>query len=331
MRICAHCVLPETFPGIRFDKDGVCNFCRDLRQDHLTAKKAELRQRFDELAKEFRGRAEYDAVLAYSGGKDSTFALLKLTRDYNLNVLAFTMDNGFMSQRALENIRLVTGRLGVDHVLFKPRSDVLRTIFGECARCNIFPAKTLERASAICTACMSITRSGALKIALEKRIPFVAYGWSPGQAPITSAVMKNNPALVKSMQRGVLEPIRKIAGDAVLPYFLGEELLKAGRRMPYNIHPLAFLEYDENSILDAISELGWKPPQDTDANSTNCLLNSFAISVHKRLFGFHPYAFELAGLVRQGHLDRSAALARLEAEESARIIDAVRVELGLRD
>jgi hypothetical protein len=114
-------VLPETFPGIHFNEEGVCNFCRDFSHDRLIGKKAEYRQRFEHLVKEHAGKSEYDAILSYNGGKDSTFALLTLRRDYHLNVLAFTMDNGFISRRAIENIRVVTGRLGVDHLLFKPR------------------------------------------------------------------------------------------------------------------------------------------------------------------------------------------------------------------
>ena len=27
MKRCTRCILPETFPGIRFDEKGVCNYC----------------------------------------------------------------------------------------------------------------------------------------------------------------------------------------------------------------------------------------------------------------------------------------------------------------
>jgi len=35
---------------------------------------------------------------------------------------------------------------------------------------------------------------------------------------------------------------------------------------------LAFLDYDEETALRSIEPLGWERPQDTDPNSTNCLL-----------------------------------------------------------
>jgi hypothetical protein len=27
MQVCTKCVLPETYPGIQFDENGVCNYC----------------------------------------------------------------------------------------------------------------------------------------------------------------------------------------------------------------------------------------------------------------------------------------------------------------
>lgn len=41
-------------------------------------------------------------------------------------------------------------------------------------------------------------------------------------------------------------------------------------------------------------------PELNDSNSTNCTLNSFACYNHLEKYGFHPYAFDIAGLVRSG-------------------------------
>jgi len=128
-------------------------------QNDVTIQKAEYRERFEHLIREQRCRSGYEVLLCYSGGKDSTFTLAVLKERYGLNVLALTMDNGFMSPHAMTNIRSVTDRLGIDHLLFAPRFDTLASIFRECAQRNIYPPKTLERASAICTSCMSIVNS----------------------------------------------------------------------------------------------------------------------------------------------------------------------------
>ncbi len=332
VKICTRCTLPETFPGIRFNEAGVCNLCLDYKGgEGEQAKKEEYRQKFEALIEEQRGSGTYDALMCYSGGKDSTYTLAILKEKYRLAVLAVSIDNGFVSGRAFENIRLVTENLGVDHLFIKPRLDVMTKIFRRCARQDIYPPKTLERASSICTSCMAVVKYSTLRIALEKNIPLIAYGWSPGQAPVTSSIINNNPRIVKLMQKSLFDPLYRIAGKDIQPYFLEEKHFGGAYRFPCYVHPLAFLGYREEAVYDNIARLGWKAPADTDANSTNCLLNSFANVVHKHRLGFHPYALEMANLVREGYLDRNTALSRLEQPEDPAIVSLVREKLALNE
>ena len=330
MRICSNCVLTETFPGISFDQKGFCNFCQEFKgKEHLEKEKEKYRQRFDELLSKFKGSSSYDALMAYSGGKDSTYTLSILKEKYDLKILALTFDNGFLSEQALRNIREVVENLGVDHIFFKPDFILLKRIFLSGTREDIFSRKTLDRASTICTSCMGIVKFTTLKLALEKKIPFITYGWSPGQAPIAASIFKNNPSMLKQMQQAIKGPLVEIAGEKINPYFLEENDFQKKEVFPYNISPLAFLEYDEKKIFKKIEELNWNMPVDTDSNSTNCLLNSFANLVHKQRFGFHPYAFELAKLVREGYLERQEAVKRLNAPEDQNTVGLVKRKLGL--
>jgi len=331
MKRCTRCVLPETFPGIRFDENGICNFCLEFKGlEHLEGKKAEYKQKFETLVRDYKGKSSYDALMCYSGGKDSTYTLTILKEKYDLNILAITFDNSFLSEQAIRNIRVIVENLGVDHILFKPRFDVIKKIFTECAENNIYPQKTIERASTICTSCMGIVKFSALRMAIEKNIPFVTFGWSPGQAPITSSIMKNNPQMVKMMQKTIFEPLYNIIGDEIKPYFLEESHFNSSYHFPYNISPLAFLEYNEEKIYQKIYQLGWEAPQDTDANSTNCLINSFAICIHKKQFNFHPYVFELAKLAREGYLNRDIALEKINKAEDAETVALVKNKLGMK-
>lgn len=332
LRVCAKCVLPETFPGVRFNEEGVCNICLDHKgAESWQMRKAEYRGKFEALVRNYRGSGTYDVLMCYSGGKDSTQTLTVLKEEYGLSILAVSLDNGFLSNQAFKNIRTVVEKLGIDHVFLKPRFDMLVKIFRHCARNDIYPRKAQERASVICTSCMGIVKYSTLRIALEKNIPFVAYGWSPGQAPINSSVMKNNPQMVKAMQTTLYDPLYQIVGSEIKPYFLEDKHFGDSYRFPYYIHPLAFLDYNEEEIYQNISRLGWETPKDVDANSTNCLLNSFANVVHKQRFGFHPYAFELANLVREGYLDRITALRRLNQQENPHTVAMVMEKLAVTD
>jgi hypothetical protein len=135
--------------------------------------------------------------------------------------------------------------------------------------------------------------------------------------------------MVKTMQSAIFDPLHKIAGEEIDPYFLNQHHFEKDCEFPYNVSPLAFLEYDEDRIFKNMQDLGWKRPGETDPNSTNCLLNGFANLVHKERFGFHPYALELANLVREGYLDRQEALDRINTPEDLDTANRVRRKLGL--
>jgi predicted PP-loop superfamily ATPase len=58
-----------------------------------------------------------DAVVAFSGGKDSTASLLLARRKFNLDVVAVLVDNGFIPDAVIENGRSFCRRMGVDLVI----------------------------------------------------------------------------------------------------------------------------------------------------------------------------------------------------------------------
>ena len=314
--LCTRCVLPSTFPGISFNDKGECSYCQRYRgnKDNLKKKK-KYEQKFLALLAEHKKTDTYDVIVAYSGGKDSTYTLDVLVNRYGLRVLALTLDNTFISPRAEENIRTVCGALGVDLMIVRPARKMLRRIFSTAAGRELYSAKTLERASTICTSCISFVKGIVLRTALEKGIPFIGYGWSPGQAPVQASVMRTNAALMRNAQQTTLQPLVEIAGDAILPFFVTDKQFEQTEKFPWNVHPLAFLPYDEEKIIERIKQFGWEKPDDTDPNSSNCLLNAYANQIHRRRYHFHPYVWEIANMVREGVMSREEGLEKIEPPE----------------
>lgn len=86
MKVCTRCILPETYPGIIFDENGVCNFCTDYE---VTRKELKIHfQTEDELKKSLEKyknlNKKYDVVVPLSGGVDSAHTLIKIVKEYNL-------------------------------------------------------------------------------------------------------------------------------------------------------------------------------------------------------------------------------------------------------
>ncbi len=328
MRRCKVCVLPESFPGVRLDEDGVCQYCRRFDAEAHRRRQEKLRARFETLVEEAKGRPGFHAVIAWSGGKDSTYTLWLLKARYGLRPLAFTFDNGFVSERAFRNMRVVAERLGIDHVIVKPSHTLVRDAFRASLEPGIYGAKALERASAICTTCIAFAKGIGLRMALEREVPMIVYGWSPGQVPLSSALFRQTRAFLLASLEAMEHSLERIAPGPIADYFPTRERVETAP-MPYSVAPLAFLPYDEGAIREQIAKLGWEPPQDTDPNSTNCLLNTFAIEEHRRRYGYHPYVMELAALVRQGHMSREEALARLDESLDPQVRLVVEQRLGL--
>lgn len=325
LKICTYCILPATFPGISFNEKGVCVHCQKYRGEKATsAIKAQYENKFLDLLREPRRQTSYDILLAYSGGKDSTYTLDLFVNRYKLRVLALTFDNTFISPQSFTNMTTVCDRLGVDHLIIRPNRQLLHTIFRTAAKEELYSAKTLERASTICTSCITLVKSIILRTALEKEIPFVGFGWSPGQAPVQSSVMRANAPLMKLTQRATYEPLHRIAGDAINPYFVSDDQFSQYDKFPWYIHPLAFLDYNEGKIIQRSNEIGWKKPDDTDPNSTNCLLNAYANQVHQKKYGFHPYVWEIANIVRAGAMERQEGIEKIYSPESQDMIDFAR-------
>jgi hypothetical protein len=139
--------------------------------------------------------------------------------------------------------------------------------------------------------------------------------------------MRTNALLFRPMQEALKRPMEKAAGAGLDRYFLTEEQFRHAQ-FPCTVSPLAFTAYDEEMIVRTIKALGWEAPREVDANSTNCLLNSFANRVHVERYGFHPYAFEIAGIVRAGAMAREEGLKKMNEPENRDTVEAVRARLG---
>jgi glutamine---fructose-6-phosphate transaminase (isomerizing) len=111
---CKRCILPETFPFISFDNEGVCNICRNYVPKNLTNSIDELL----ELVEPYKRKDHKpDCLVPFSGGRDSTYTLHIVKNILKMNPIAFTYDWGMVTDLGRRNIARVCGKLGVENVI----------------------------------------------------------------------------------------------------------------------------------------------------------------------------------------------------------------------
>ena len=113
LKRCSKCILPETFPGIAFDAQGVCNICHDhvlftpQGRDALVAL----------CDKHRRSDGKPDCLLGFSGGRDSSYALHYFVKELGMHPVTYTYDWGMITDLARRNIARMCGQLGVENIL----------------------------------------------------------------------------------------------------------------------------------------------------------------------------------------------------------------------
>ena len=102
LKYCKKCLIPNSRPGVVIDKDGISN----VWKDSLNNKKIDWKFReksFQKLVKYAKSKSNgYDCVVPVSGGKDSTWQIVKCL-EYGLNVLAVTWKTPSRTKNTLEN------------------------------------------------------------------------------------------------------------------------------------------------------------------------------------------------------------------------------------
>jgi glucosamine--fructose-6-phosphate aminotransferase (isomerizing) len=113
VRRCTKCVLTETMPYIRFDADGVCNYCTNYRLRNKPKPKQEL---FD-LVEPYRRAGRTDCVVPFSGGRDSCYALHLIVNELQMKPVTYTYDWGMVTDLGRRNISRMCAELGVENII----------------------------------------------------------------------------------------------------------------------------------------------------------------------------------------------------------------------
>ena len=322
---CVRCGLASTYPGTSFNAAGVCDAC--VAFEHYRERVVAYFRTPDDLrallaAARERRRGPYDCLALLSGGKDSVYMVARL-KEMGATVLAYTLDPGYLSDEAKENIRHATSTLGVDHLF--ATTPHMREIF----------ADSLSRHANVCNGCFKTMYTLSLAVARERGIPAIFTGLSRGQLFETRlSKYYNDPRFdPDALDAAVLEA-RKVYHrlDDVIARRLDVSAFTDDRIFE-EVQIVDFYRYADVSLGDMLAyleQLGWRRPSDT-GRSTNCLINDVGIYVHTRRRGYHNYALPYSWDVRMGHKTRDEAVTELDDEIDERRVRRILGELGVTE
>ncbi|MFC1948649.1 hypothetical protein ACFLW0_00510 [Chloroflexota bacterium] len=352
MQLCSRCILPETFPGIKYDEEGICNYCLEhkplqvLGEDALNNKIAYYRS---------RNGGEYNCVIPISGGRDSTFVLHQMVKKYKMKVITITVDSGFILPEGFHNIETVTKALNVPHVWLRNNRKI------KTARENTgikfrgwLKNPSINTIVPVLNAGDKTMNLRMARFARGNGIPVVMGGNFIGNCTFEEEHWKRGFMGVFADDRGAFSTYDKIR--LVLKF--GLEYIKN----PYNLRPAIFMEYltggavyffeplfrprgidflgfydyiywREKEVEETvISELGWKGAED---HTTTWRIDDSAYPlinyIYYQLVGFTEHDEMYSKMIREGQLTRDEALKRCEADHNSQWIHGPRVVESLNE
>ncbi|UCF71763.1 MAG: ATPase [candidate division WOR-3 bacterium] len=324
---CTQCVLTEKTPNISFNEDGVCNYCTSYEKFRPHGERRLLR-----IIDSHRNKAKkYECMVNISGGRDSTYTLLKLRKDYGVKVLTFNYANPFTDEQAEKNINNMVRILGIDLIKFKHTS----SIHESCFKNNLtawFKNPSPAMVPMMCIGCKLIWKN-VVETAKKLGISLIVSGGNPYEY---TSFKKELLTVSRDVDLSTyyVQYIRGLAKESlknlsyVKPHYL-PTLLKGylfanqtaigPRVFASDIEKIDFFHYikwNEKDVISRITnELKWNYPKELHSTwRFDCRISHLKDYMYMKTLGMTEKDDFYAKMVREGLLTRNQALARLEKE-----------------
>lgn len=302
IRICKRCIYDENVPGITFDEEGICNYCRNIEkmeQEYPNDERGEkiLKDIVSRIKHDGRNK-KYDCMIGVSGGCDSSFMVYKM-KEMGLRPLAVHFDNTWNSTIATENIKKVLKILDVDLYTLVVDNKEYDDIYRSFLKSGV---KDIEAPT-------DIAYAATLRIAAEKyKIKYVLEGHNFRTEGIS-------PLGMLYMDGKYIESVQKKYGTMKLRTYPNMKLGRFIKWLIFSnikmIRPLYYVDYDKDEVMKFLEkDFEWK------WYGGHHLENRFTAFYHSyflpRRFGIDSRINGFSALIRSGQLDREKGMKLLK-------------------
>lgn len=323
---CVKCLMPSTYPNIKFDEEGVCSHCCDyIKPEPLGAESF--------LHKVLSKHGEhYDCVLGISGGKDSSYVAY-LTKKFGLRALAVSYDFPFMVDLARRNIKAVCESLGIELLIVNSRNNFEYGLM----RNHLMSLAATGTTWGQCMFCHYGIEAVLYETAKSRGIPFILSGvtqsetwWNPGSRlgflvqhlkdlPLSEQIQfgfHQSRAYMGLVDQRMQFPI---PGNNPLNVYARARTPADG---PETIRVFDYIEWDQDVIEETLQEeTGWqKPPKDLSWRY-DCILEPLLDYTFKKEYGISSAGLYICGLIRAGKVSREEAMRLVEENEDQGRLD----------
>lgn len=339
MKICSNCILPESYPGIRFDSNGICNYCHDYRnnKENEDVIQFESEKELIRCLKKYKNPGQdYDILVAVSGGLDSSYALIKMVEDFQLRPLVYHNDHGYEDPVAAENVKKLCKIMDVDLIIWQLDLEFMKKLW------KYFNEVNIEGMSA-CYICGNVLYFNALEVAQRFNIPLVVNGYSKGQALMMQDQVKGRGWMADMMEFILAkgdEPFfnrftRKFKMLSNQKIYRSrkdmEEPGEPGKILVLPFYIFKFYQTNKEQLKkECIRRFDWRPIRlSYPSRTTNCdmiWLNTYC-DLEKRKYSL--YQEEYATMVRAGDMTREQALKDLEFNPPPGLLERLASEIHL--
>lgn len=303
--LCQKCILLDGFLGIHVNSQGYCDYCADPSYQNINWSKVQItplmkKERLIDWERTIAGmqsthhEQEYDCVIGYSGGKDSTALVDTFITKYTLNPLLITIDTGFMTDIAKQNIQdtLTKMKLHKNHLFIEGAIPTFTKLYQYYFTHHSSHERTLT--VDICHYCTNLIHTILVKEAMNRDIPYVIIGFSPDQIKYYFYETYKENILKDGTPN---EDFAHHLEDEDFRWYFND--LDSSKPIPREIYPYHVMDYNELEIIQRIESKGLIAPGKGDPVLTNCHVVKAALMYDFFRYGGITYALQYAELVRQ--------------------------------
>ena len=306
--ICQKCILLDGPFGVSLNSNGICNFCEDPTFETPTWKKTIIddsvrekkREEWYNLVKQWQeefGTDKYCCLLGFSGGKDSTALLDTFVNEYHLKPFLVTVNVGFMTDVAKNNIKKTLSKLGLedDHIFIEESYETFTKLY-KYFLLGYKPQSDEKCVSlSICHTCTDLIHTALVKEAMKKGLDYVIVGFSPDQ--IARYYFETSPE--ETLEDGIPHPQRlseELSKDDLQWYLSADTPIE---EIPRVLYPYHVIDYDQSEIIQRIETKELVEVGKGDPVLTNCHVVMTGMMYDLFRFGGVSYSFQYAELIRQ--------------------------------